>query len=100
MRDALAHSSDLCLTCSRLLRQSVTDNKKHRAMTQMHSGRNVMNSFLRLLAAASIVSAGTIAAGTPVFAQQAPIKIGVPTSIQLQVGRDTQNAVKLAIEEI
>lgn len=59
-----------------------------------------MNSFLRLLAAASIVSAGTVAAGSPAFAQQAPIKIGVPTSIQLQVGRDTQNAVKLAIEEI
>ncbi len=59
-----------------------------------------MNSFLRLLAAASIVSAGTVIAGAPASAQQAPIKIGIPTSIQLQVGRDTQNAAKLAIEEI
>ena len=29
-----------------------------------------------------------------------PIRIGVPTAIQLQVGRDTQDAVKMAIEDI
>ncbi|HWW47938.1 MAG TPA: ABC transporter substrate-binding protein [Xanthobacteraceae bacterium] len=31
---------------------------------------------------------------------QPPIKIGVTTAVQLQVGRDTQEAVKMAIEEI
>ena len=58
-----------------------------------------MNSFLRPLAAASMIVAGTLASTAPTSAQQ-PIKIGIPTSIQLQVGRDTQNAAKMAIEEI
>lgn len=58
-----------------------------------------MNSFLRPLAAASMIVAGTLASSAPTMAQQ-PIKIGIPTSIQLQVGRDTQNAAKMAIEEI
>ena len=35
-----------------------------------------------------------------VMAQQGPIRIGVPTAIQLQVGRDTQEAVQMAIDEI
>ena len=39
-------------------------------------------------------------ATAPATAQQPPIKIGVPTSIQLQVGRDTQNAIKMALEDI
>ncbi len=34
------------------------------------------------------------------LAQQAPIRIGVPTAIQLQVGRDTQDAIQIAIDEI
>jgi branched-chain amino acid transport system substrate-binding protein len=34
------------------------------------------------------------------LAQQGPIRIGVPTAIQLQVGRDTQDAVQIAIDEI
>jgi branched-chain amino acid transport system substrate-binding protein len=39
--------------------------------------------------------------GTPVTAQSArSIRIGVPTPIQLQVGRDTQDAVQMAIDEI
>ncbi len=42
--------------------------------------------------------------GAPlVFGQQPsgkPIRIGVPTAIQLQVGRDTQDAVKMAIDDI
>ena len=33
-------------------------------------------------------------------AQDKPIRIGVPTAIQLQVGRDTQDAVKMAIDAI
>ena len=56
-----------------------------------------MKPLLKLLAAASVVGLGI--ATTPVSAQQ-PIRIGVPTAIQLQVGRDTQNAVKMAIDEI
>lgn len=33
-------------------------------------------------------------------AQQAPIKIGLTTAMQLQVGRDTQDAARIAIDEI
>ena len=29
-----------------------------------------------------------------------PLRIGVPTSVQLQVGRDTITAVKMAVDEI
>lgn len=39
------------------------------------------------------------AAITPVAAQ-APIKIGIPAAIQLQVGRDTQDAARMAVDEI
>src|SRR5690606_22395177 len=35
-----------------------------------------------------------------VVAQQGPIRIGVPTAVQLQVGRDTQDAVQMAIDEV
>ncbi len=59
-----------------------------------------MKSFLSVLATASIFSAGALLSTSPATAQQGPIKIGVPTSVQLQVGRDTQGAVKMAIEEI
>ena len=58
-----------------------------------------MKPFLSLLATASIVGAGTLLGPVPASAQQT-IKIGVPTSVQLQVGRDTQNAIKMAIEDI
>jgi branched-chain amino acid transport system substrate-binding protein len=59
-----------------------------------------MDSFWRPLSAASMIVAGAFAFAAPLAAQQAPIKIGIPTSVQLQVGRDTQNAAKLAVEEI
>lgn len=58
-----------------------------------------MSSFMRPLSAASLIVAGALAITNPATAQQT-IKIGVPTSVQLQVGRDTQNAAKLAAEEI
>lgn len=58
-----------------------------------------MSSFMRPLSAASLIVAGALAIINPATAQQT-IKIGVPTSVQLQVGRDTQNAAKLAAEEI
>ena len=48
----------------------------------------------------SLVLASTLLALSQAQAQQAPIKIGVTTPIQLQVGRDTLEAVKMAIEEI
>jgi branched-chain amino acid transport system substrate-binding protein len=58
-----------------------------------------MKSLLSLLAAAGMISAGAFA--SPALAQaQKPIRIGIPTSVQLQVGRDTQNAAKMAVEEI
>ena len=34
------------------------------------------------------------------LAQAKPIRIGVPTAVQLQVGRDTQEGLKMAIEDI
>ena len=43
-------------------------------------------------------AAGLVAA--PAIAQTKPIRIGVPTSMQLQVGRDTQDAIKMAIDDI
>ncbi|MBK0393806.1 ABC transporter substrate-binding protein [Ramlibacter algicola] len=36
----------------------------------------------------------------PALAQGKPIRIGVPTAMQLQVGRDTQDAVQMAIDDI
>ena len=52
------------------------------------------------LAAAGLIALGTTCISAVAIAQQGPIKIGIPTSIQLQVGRDTQNAAKMAVEEI
>jgi branched-chain amino acid transport system substrate-binding protein len=53
-------------------------------------------------AAAPLALAAVIAAAGPAAAQQdkKPILIGVNTAIQLQVGRDAVNAVKMAIDEI
>jgi len=39
-------------------------------------------------------------AASPAFAQPKPIRIGVPTAMQLQVGRDTQDGIKMAIDDI
>jgi branched-chain amino acid transport system substrate-binding protein len=39
--------------------------------------------------------------GSPLaLAQPKPIRIGVPTAMQLQVGRDTEDAIKMAVEDI
>ncbi|MFC7513709.1 ABC transporter substrate-binding protein [Herbaspirillum sp. GCM10030257] len=46
------------------------------------------------------VAASLTLAGVPAIAQDKPIKIGVPTAVQLQVGRDTQEAIKMAMDEI
>jgi branched-chain amino acid transport system substrate-binding protein len=55
----------------------------------------------RSLLAAAVVAAfsGTLAQA-PAQAQTGPIKIGVPTAVQLQVGRDAQEAVQMAIDDI
>ena len=57
----------------------------------------------RITRSVFLVSVACAAFGlaTPaVFAQGKPIRIGVPTAMQLQVGRDTQDAVKMAIDDI
>jgi branched-chain amino acid transport system substrate-binding protein len=53
--------------------------------------------------AALALGAGSLAlllAAPAAQAQGKPIRIGVPTAMQLQVGRDTQDAVKMAIDDI
>ena len=58
-------------------------------------------SFTRLFFAAAFAVASVAAAAPPAApAAGKPIRIGVPTAIQLQVGRDTQDAAALAVEEI
>ena len=48
----------------------------------------------------SVVCVAAGLAAAPAMAQTKPIRIGVPTSMQLQVGRDTQDAIKMAIDDI
>lgn len=59
---------------------------------------------LRIRRSAFLVGAACAALGlaAPLALAQAskPIRIGVPTATQLQVGRDTQDAVKMAIDDI
>jgi len=55
------------------------------------------------LSSASLLLAFGMLAAAPVLAQTpqgAPIKIGITTAVQLQVGRDTRDAAQLAIDEI
>jgi len=53
---------------------------------------------IRFLAGFALVAAACTS--LPAQAQQKPVKIGVTTPIQLQVGRDTQDAIKIAMDEI
>ncbi len=53
------------------------------------------NSFLVATACAAMGLLAPMA-----MAQPKPIRIGMPTAMQLQVGRDTQDAAKMAIEDI
>jgi len=48
----------------------------------------------------ALAAVGVWASVLPAQAQQAPLKIGLTTAVQLQVGRDTQEAAKIAIDEI
>jgi branched-chain amino acid transport system substrate-binding protein len=51
------------------------------------------------LAALAVTASLAMASGLAP-AQQKPVKIGVPTAVQFQVGRDTQDAIKIAMDEI
>jgi branched-chain amino acid transport system substrate-binding protein len=51
-----------------------------------------------LVLGAAVAAFGVLAPA--VQAQPKPIRIGVPTAMQLQVGRDTQDALKMAIDDI
>jgi branched-chain amino acid transport system substrate-binding protein len=41
-----------------------------------------------------------VASSSSALAQSGPIRIGVPTAMQLQVGRDTQDALRMAVDDI
>ncbi len=56
-----------------------------------------MKKFSVLVSAVSIAAGFTVASAV---AQTKPIRIGVPTAVQLQVGRDTQEGLKIAIDDI
>ena len=43
---------------------------------------------------------GSLAASLPAAAQNKPIRIGVTTALQVQVGRDTVDAMQMAIDEV
>jgi branched-chain amino acid transport system substrate-binding protein len=61
-----------------------------------------MSTFARRRLLASLLATCGLSGvtGSPAMAQQGPLKIGLTTSIQLQVGRDTQEAARIAIDEI
>ena len=64
----------------------------------IHSWR-VPRWSVRLLASLFILLGLSVSA--TVDAQETkPIRIGVPTSVQLQVGRDTLTAIKMAVDEV
>lgn len=64
------------------------------------AGSVPVRSRRRVLGGSMLVLAAGLLAGTAVQAQDKPVKIGVTTPIQLQVGRDTQEAIKIAMDEI
>ncbi|MFT4100619.1 MAG: ABC transporter substrate-binding protein [Burkholderiaceae bacterium] len=59
-----------------------------------------MRSMSRRRIVPGLVGMAAALAAMSGHAQQGPLKIGVTTAIQLQVGRDTQEAVKMAMDEI
>ena len=65
--------------------------------------RSTVLAKFRLSRGSFLVGAACAAIGltTPLaLAQPKPIRIGVPTAMQLQVGRDTQDGMKMAIDDI
>jgi branched-chain amino acid transport system substrate-binding protein len=65
----------------------------HKHLLRSTSGRS-------MLSIAALVIASGVAAPTAFAQAGKPIRIGVPTAMQLQVGRDTQDAVRMAIDDI
>ena len=55
---------------------------------------------IRPLLGAGVACAALSLLAPQALAQGKPIRIGVPTAVQLQVGRDTQDALKMAIDDI
>jgi branched-chain amino acid transport system substrate-binding protein len=49
---------------------------------------------------ATILGGAACLGAAPAAAQNPPIRIGVPTAIQLQVGRDTTDSMQMAVDEI
>ena len=68
---------------------------KSQASSEGSAPRITRSAFLVSVACAAVGLAAPAA-----FAQGKPIRIGVPTAMQLQVGRDTQDAVKMAIDDL
>ena len=58
-----------------------------------------VNKIFKSMLAALLLCTGLLSSSV-VLAQVKPVRIGVPTSVQLQVGRDTLTAVKMAVDEI
>jgi branched-chain amino acid transport system substrate-binding protein len=59
-----------------------------------------MNRFPVAVSALSALTFALMLATAPASAQQKTIRIGMPTALQLQVGRDTQDAAKMAIDDL
>lgn len=53
-----------------------------------------------LIAAGLCTAVAALSLPHTATAQQPPIRIGVTTAVQLQVGRDTQEAIKMAVDDI
>ena len=65
--------------------------------------RSTAPAGIRISRGSFLVGAACAAIGlaTPLaLAQPKPIRIGVPTAMQLQVGRDTQDGMKMAVDDI
>jgi branched-chain amino acid transport system substrate-binding protein len=66
------------------------------SLHQQHSPRRAAPPSLGKM----FVLATMLTAAFTASAEDKPIKIGVPTAVQLQVGRDTQDAIRIAMDEI
>jgi branched-chain amino acid transport system substrate-binding protein len=55
---------------------------------------------IRWMSVSGLACATLAVSASSAVAQSKPIRIGVPTAMQLQVGRDTQDALKMAVDDI
>jgi branched-chain amino acid transport system substrate-binding protein len=65
---------------------------------QSNTRRNLSRGALAI--AATLAVTGSVLSTSALAQANKPVKIGVPTSIQLQVGRDTLTAIKMAVDDI